>query len=275
VLAVRGTRFISQDQPPFAPAAVSLDGRVMFRDTKKLVAFGGRGQGKTKIDANSDSAASKAFGESRPPTQTNTGLSAQDVARNIANLPSASAGLGVLNSLEQYRSYAKLINLGSNVSVFIKEQLFFGLNWTGTPGSDVSLQVISPKGDIIDKLHPALNKDPVFAVYQDSPPADALGSGGTKAVTFTSQFPAGKYQITTTLTNPGAAGKGVNVSLDAIKDPTGQANDFAQLGPNGQPFQYQLSPAKPSQTVTVDAQPAPPTPPAAGLKTKASSKKKR
>src|SRR4051812_46443307 len=57
VLAVRGTKFISQDQPPFAARAVSLDGRVMFRDAKKLAAIGGKGQGKVKIDENSESAA--------------------------------------------------------------------------------------------------------------------------------------------------------------------------------------------------------------------------
>src|SRR2546421_56146 len=41
VLAVRGTQFIAQDEAPFPARAVSLDGRVMFRDAKKLVAFGG------------------------------------------------------------------------------------------------------------------------------------------------------------------------------------------------------------------------------------------
>ena len=57
VLAVRGTKFIAQDEAPFAPTAISLDGRVMFRDAHKLVAFGNKGQGKTKIDTQSDSAA--------------------------------------------------------------------------------------------------------------------------------------------------------------------------------------------------------------------------
>src|SRR5438067_3899258 len=36
VLAVRGTKFISQDEAPFPARAISLSGRVMFRDAKKL-----------------------------------------------------------------------------------------------------------------------------------------------------------------------------------------------------------------------------------------------
>src|SRR4051812_46351046 len=61
VLAVRGTKLIAQDEAPFAPRAVSLDGRVMFRDTKKLVAVGGKGAGKAKIDTESDSPAATAL----------------------------------------------------------------------------------------------------------------------------------------------------------------------------------------------------------------------
>ena len=41
-LAVRGTLVSLYDQPPFAPEAVSLTGRAVFRNTRRqLVAFGG------------------------------------------------------------------------------------------------------------------------------------------------------------------------------------------------------------------------------------------
>src|SRR5437763_1541300 len=50
-LAVRGTKVSLYDQRPFAPQAVSLTGRAQFKDAKKRVAFGGKGAGKTTVDA--------------------------------------------------------------------------------------------------------------------------------------------------------------------------------------------------------------------------------
>src|SRR5215212_10928391 len=50
-LAIRGTQVSIYDQPPFAPSAVSLTGRAVFRSAKGQVAFGGKGQGKTDVNA--------------------------------------------------------------------------------------------------------------------------------------------------------------------------------------------------------------------------------
>jgi len=295
VLAVRGTQFAAYDQPPFAPTAVSLNGRVEFRDAHKLVTIGGKGTGKATVDTTTDNSAQFALRDAGRPfpsfemyTGLQTDVATAKLGSDITGKPTiqpfdqsvpakSNLDIALLHqnlSIDQYNNYLRILYPGASiVQINIQEQLFFGMDWTGTPGSDVDLRVVSPQGDIIDKAHPMLptTRLPVAAVYQDSPPADANGVGGTKAVNFTSVFPAGKYTITSTLTNPGAPGKNVNVTVNALKDPTGQANDFAQLGPNGQPFQFQLSEKAPSQTVTVDAQPAPPVP-AAGVKT--SSKKK-
>src|SRR3954470_2805912 len=56
-LAIRGTKVSIYDQPPFAPSAVSLTGRAEYRTAKRQVAFGGKGQGRTDVSSNSDSAA--------------------------------------------------------------------------------------------------------------------------------------------------------------------------------------------------------------------------
>ncbi len=56
-LAVRGTKVSLYDQPPFKPQAVSLTGRASFRDGKKQLAFGNKGQGKTTLASGASSAA--------------------------------------------------------------------------------------------------------------------------------------------------------------------------------------------------------------------------
>jgi hypothetical protein len=56
-LAVRGTKVSLFDQPPFAPQATSLTGRAEFQAFRKQsLAFGNRGQGKTIVSADSETA---------------------------------------------------------------------------------------------------------------------------------------------------------------------------------------------------------------------------
>jgi hypothetical protein len=244
VLAVRGTKFIAEDQPPFAPAAVSLDGRVMFRDTKKLVAFGNKGQGKTRIDADSDSAGGTALKSTIIlPTGKFTGTSGEDAERTLETAFSGYQNYGVASLIAQGR----LQNFPVLV-VFRTLDLFFGLNWTGGAGSDVSLQVVSPLGEVVNKANPRLPSG--LATYQDSPPADATGVGGTKSVTWPALAPVGKYTITTSLTTKGP----VNVTVDAVEGATTIDNPI-KLGPNNGPFIYTLTDQNPSNTVTVVSQP--------------------
>jgi hypothetical protein len=56
-LAIRGTKVSIYDQPPFAPSAVSLTGRAVYRTAKRQIAFGGKGQGKTDVSSQNESAA--------------------------------------------------------------------------------------------------------------------------------------------------------------------------------------------------------------------------
>lgn len=62
-LAIRGTRVSLFDQRPFNPQAVSLTGRANFRDGKKQLAFGNKGQGKTVVQADQPDAGSVALAE--------------------------------------------------------------------------------------------------------------------------------------------------------------------------------------------------------------------
>jgi hypothetical protein len=59
-LAVRGTQVSLYDQPPFAPEAISLTGRAVFRNTRRqLVAFGG--QVRASVNGKQTSAAEEAL----------------------------------------------------------------------------------------------------------------------------------------------------------------------------------------------------------------------
>jgi hypothetical protein len=66
-LAVRGTKVSLFDQPPFAPQAISLTGRAEFASHRrgnrggKAIAFGNKGQGKTVVDADSNTAGAVAL----------------------------------------------------------------------------------------------------------------------------------------------------------------------------------------------------------------------
>jgi hypothetical protein len=56
-LAIRGTKVSIYDQPPFAPSAVSLTGTAIYTTAKRQMSFGGKGQGKTDVSSQTDSAA--------------------------------------------------------------------------------------------------------------------------------------------------------------------------------------------------------------------------
>lgn len=56
-LAIRGTKVSIYDQPPFAPSAVSLTGRALYTTAKRQIAFGGKGEGKTDVSSQNESAA--------------------------------------------------------------------------------------------------------------------------------------------------------------------------------------------------------------------------
>ncbi len=64
-LAVRGTKVSLFDQAPFTPQATSLTGRAQFQAMRRqMIAFGGPGAGKMRVDADSDSPGEATLSES-------------------------------------------------------------------------------------------------------------------------------------------------------------------------------------------------------------------
>jgi hypothetical protein len=150
VLAVRGTQFSAYDQPPFAPESVSLDGRVLFKDAKKLVAFGGRGQGKTRINANASSSAQQARSDA---TINPFGEFSAQTGTDLARL----AGVSSYAAYGQTGQLIERIRRGEISGTFffalpVQEELHFDLSWIGVPNSDVDLTIVSPKNEILSGL---------------------------------------------------------------------------------------------------------------------------
>ena len=217
VLAVRGTKFISEDQPPFAPAAVSLDGRVQFRDAHKAVAFGNKGQGKTRIDTQSDSAAKTALKTTAlTPGGKFSGASDSESERLITSAFGGYQNVGIFALLDQAR-----VQNFPLIAVIVIEQLNIGMTWHGSINSNVDLQVIEPNGTLTDKNH-----TDNFRGYTATSPNNELNPGFGQALINLPSFAAGTLTVNVTRTTPGPV---TDVEVNATRDATGQANDFSTI----------------------------------------------
>jgi len=77
-LSIRGTQVSVFDQPPYAPAAVSLTGRAEYRTARRQMAFGGKGAGKTRVSSEADSAAATSLTQTFVDPQSAYGRPAAD-----------------------------------------------------------------------------------------------------------------------------------------------------------------------------------------------------
>ena len=143
-LAVRGTKVSLYDQPPFKPEAVSLTGRASFRDGKKQLAFGGKGQGKTKLAAGDSSAGAFSLNQAIvDPTLAlaRTGSESQVVSTLLSHGSTVefdrAAGIKVVRG--------GIPPTDAELIPALPGQLSFVLRWT-TAGSDLNLSIGSPGG---------------------------------------------------------------------------------------------------------------------------------
>ncbi len=151
VLAIRGTRVILYDQPPFTPQAVSLTGRAFFRDVHKEIAFGGPGAGTTKIDQDNQTPANTALQQATSDPRGK--FSGRTQTDNILQQSLAAYGGADFSNLGVLSLFAAARNgtfKGSFTGALpIGRQLAFSLFWTGAAGSDVDLIITSPLGEVV------------------------------------------------------------------------------------------------------------------------------
>ncbi len=142
-LAVRGTKVSLYDQPPFKPQAVSLTGRANFRDGKKQLAFGNKGQGKTMLASGDASAAAFSLGQA-----------VVDPSLQLARTSSESAIISTLLSHGSSISFDRVAGIkvvrggfpptDEQLVTALPGQLNFVLRWNTE--ADLNLSIGSPGG---------------------------------------------------------------------------------------------------------------------------------
>jgi hypothetical protein len=253
VLAVRGTKFLAYDQPPFPPEAISLEGRVQVRDIRRQVAIGSRAAGKAKVTPADASAADNAKsgtyvalrGDARSTNENQLGLTVQNFLTN------PDLQVGVFEIFKEAQAQATLEGI-SVVGVVPNPGLAaFTLAITGgSPGVDVDLVVTSPLGEVVTIANAIVEGDPGASSLVPSGGGYAFnlpGVGGGDQVLWTRTAPAGVYTVQQNL-NP-STGSTASTSLVVQNDIS--SSNPVQFGP----INTTLSTANPSSTFQVNLQP--------------------
>jgi hypothetical protein len=212
-LAVRGTQVSLYDQPPFAPEAVSLTGRAVFRNVRRqLIAFGG--QAKAKVRSDQNSAAEQAFDvatldQTSPITQNVFDLRQEALVVQRGGFVRGDVVVG-----DSSVSDAQLTDPASGL---LPGALDFVLRWNGGPErklADLNLAVVSP---LSSASAPDFVANPPFTVSlaPGDPTAEALraekyprtsssggrigrnhvGPEGLEIASWPQTYPVGTYRV--------------------------------------------------------------------------------
>jgi hypothetical protein len=248
VLAVRGTKVLLYDQPPFAPEAVSFTGRALFRDVRKQTSVGSAGGSKAKVSAASESAADYSRGQSRIDPRTE--FSGRTETERLLQLSLAVSGgsdfsnLGVLAFLDQARTGQFK---GSLVGVLpVGKQLEFDLTWFGSTGSEIDLTVISPLKETVSTTNLVV---PSGGTHSGASVADQ--GSGFQNVIWPIEYPKGVYTVTAHYVSGGIEGTIIQLTED-------KNSDNGRIITTQQP---KIDATNPNFTFTVDPQNPPPEPP--------------
>lgn len=251
VLAVRGTSFIAYDQPPFAPEAVSLDGRVMVRDIRKQVSVGSRNGGRNKVTPDADSPAATALAENYQSARANEGARSTNenqlgiTVQNFLTQPDLQ--VGVFEIFKESQAQATLDSL-SVIGVLPNPGLAsFELSAFGALGTDVDLTVTSPLGEVVTIANGFDNPVPSGGTYFNNGVVVTPGESAFDQVLWTTTAPPGVYTVTQTLKSGGSS----DTILIIFNDKN--LNEPQQFGP----INNTLTSSNPSTTIQVNLQTTP------------------
>ena len=201
-LAVRGTQFSLEDQPPFKPQAVSLTGRVQFRNQRRAVTFGGAGKGKTTMTGDTASPAQTALLTSQ---LLHPGLQRTDQQVRELNYLFNQQGTSFLGNVVTSTTPitdAQLPNLFSG-------RLNFVLRWDYPQAADLNIVVGTPLDEqfgnppFIFSFFPGNPQVAEFlrdTLPQSSPSGgrvglNHIGPAGIEIASFDANFPRGNYVV--------------------------------------------------------------------------------
>ena len=193
-LAIRGTRVSLFDQRPFRPEAVSLTGRAEFRDLRKRVFFGARGQGKTRVTTEHASAAATSLTQS----VTDPGIAnarTQSEAGLIATLLSRGATVAF-----DRQSDIKVVTGGvpptdAQLAGVLPGALNFVIRWSGNANLDMGLSSPGGKDGGGEFLYPATGLNTNASGGRI--PFDHRGGpkGGIEVAFWAGSYPKGLYGL--------------------------------------------------------------------------------
>jgi hypothetical protein len=247
VLAIRGTKVMLFDQPPFTPTAQSLTGRAFFRDVRKQVAVGTRDGGKARVTADRDSPAQTALADAsvNPKGESASSLADQYFGFSPAAFNTIKESGGVFEIFGQANNQAILDSL-SVVGVVTGVQPSFELSFSGSDGANVNLEVLSPNGDVTTILNQS-TRSPSGGLYVlETGTVSPANNFGADIVVFDDPFnvvPRGVYTITSRLTSGTLASASLTVLTDKLSSNPGVAGPVSQNLSAGSPtavFQVNL-----------------------------------
>lgn len=251
VLAIRGTKVMLFDQPPFTPTAQSLTGRAFFRDVRKQVAVGTRNGGKTRVTADRDSPAQTALADAsvNPKGESATSIADQYFGFSPAAFNTIKESGGVFEIFGQANNQAILDSL-SVVGVITGVQPSFEISFTGSDGANIDLEVLSPRGDLTTVLNDLNNggiRSPSGGNYAlNSGPVSTAEPFGVDIVVFDDPLnvaPRGVYTITSRLTSGSLGSASLTILTDKLSSNPGVAGPISQNLSAGSPtavFQINL-----------------------------------
>jgi hypothetical protein len=247
VLAIRGTEVSLYDQPPFAPRAVSLTGRAMFRDARKQVSVGSRGGTRVEVSADDNSPAEASLANATQlPRGEFAGRSRSDnqLGLTLSSFNQPELSVGIFETIGQAQNQATINSL-SAIGTITGEQLSIELGiLSGSPNVDVNLIVRTPFGDVIN-INNIDNPSPSGGLYLVNLPSDATGANGFDQIVYDNPLkpaPKGVYSIQQILVNGGTATTTLTVLTDKLSDTPGTFG----------PIQTTLTTGSPTNTTQVN-----------------------
>jgi hypothetical protein len=209
-LAVTGTRVALYDQSPFPPEAISLTGRAQFATQKRRTAFGGKGAGKTQVNAGQSAAESQLAADVVDPSirDARTPQEAALVANLISEGSTFSfAGKGsipIVHGGTPPATDAQLLPL-------LPGKLDFVLRWTGNANLDLIIGTQAHGGEVMLPVGGAN-----FTRSGGRIPFDHQGgpNGGIEIAYWNLKFPAGFYSAFVNATS----GAATDFTLDVFQN---------------------------------------------------------
>ena len=190
VLAIRGTDVVLYDQAPFAPEAISLTGRAVFRDAKKQTTVGSKNGKKAKLNSNADTPANYARDNSIvDPRGQFAGRSGND---NLILLSLNATGRSDFQNLGVLSLLGSPTFKGTVIGVLpVDQQLVADFNVTGTAGQTFDFNILTPRGETLSFANPTSTSGGQLIG------TNLIAEGGTGAaqLQFPITFPPGTYRF--------------------------------------------------------------------------------